>query len=146
MWLGCIYGFYGKPEESIHWLEKAFRLDPYPSYGYFTVLAMTYTIWGRYDESIEAYKKVLHMNPGNVLAYIGLTLNYSLSGRKEKAREAAAELLRRSPGFNAEYHIKAMVYPDEERFIAALHDVGLPVDPPESMCFWKRLNKQKNTE
>jgi adenylate cyclase len=146
MWLGCIYGFYGKPEESIRWLEKAFRLDPYPSPMYFTVLAMTYTIWGRYDQAIEAYKKVLHMDPNYVSAYIGLTLNYSLSGRKEKAREAAAELLRRFPGFNAEYHIKAMVYPDEDRFIDALHDVGLPVDPPESMCFWKRLNEQENAE
>jgi adenylate cyclase len=146
MWLGCIYGFYGKPEESIYWLEKAFRLDPYPEPTYFSVLAMTYTIWGRYDEAIEAYKKVLHMNPGLVIAYIGLALNYSLSGRKEKAQEAAAEVLRRFPGFNAEYHIKAMTYPDEDRFIDALHDAGLPVDPPESMCFWKRLNKQENTE
>jgi hypothetical protein len=81
-----------------------------------------------------------------VWAYIGLTLNYSLSGRKEKAQEAAAEVLRRHRGFNAEYHIKAMTYPDEERFIDALHDAGLPVNPPESMCFWKRLNKQENTE
>jgi TolB-like protein/class 3 adenylate cyclase/Tfp pilus assembly protein PilF len=145
-WLGCIYGFYGKPEESIYWLEKASRLDPYPNWVYFCVLAMTYAIWERYNESNNIYKKVLQLEPNNLFAYIGLTINYSLLDRKEKARETATDVLRLFPAFNAEYHIKAMAYPDAELFIDALHDVGLPVNPSEHMCFWKRLNKQGKTE
>ncbi len=128
IWLGCIYSFAGEPEEGLQWINKAFRMNPKPDGVFFITLAMTYNILGQYDKAIEIYKKILQVNPNELLALIGLTEGYSLSGRIEEARKTAKEVLRIHPGFSAEYYVKAMSYKkkeDNDRFLNALHQAGL---------------------
>jgi len=82
--------------------NKAIRLNPLPPSGYFLQLAVAYRGTGQYDESIAAYKKVLHRS----FSHVGLAGTHSLLGREKEACAAAKEVLRINPKFSLEYFAK----------------------------------------
>jgi len=128
VYLAMAFTFGGRPEEAIPLFEKAIRLNPIPPIGYFLQLAIAYRETRQYEDSIAAYKKVLHRSPNNLFAYIGLAGTYSLLDREKEARAAAKEVLRINPKFSLEYFAKTLPYKnqvDKEFLIDALRKAGL---------------------
>jgi adenylate cyclase len=126
--LGCVLTYTGYPEEALYWINKAIRLNPIPSWVYFLFFGQAYNMLGRYEEAIEAYKKVLDFTPDNAFAYIGIAEGYSFLGKNKEANLAVQEVYRVFPNFSAQYHVKAYAYrfqEDTDRFLGALRKAGL---------------------
>ncbi len=126
--LGIVLQYAGRPEEAIASLKKAIRLNPIPPSYYLANLGQAYCLTGQYEEAIAVYTKVLHRNPEDIRALIGLAATYSLMGREEDARAAAAKVLKLDPNFSLKYY--ATMFPfknqdDREQLINALRKAGL---------------------
>jgi tetratricopeptide (TPR) repeat protein len=83
--------------------EKAFKTyirllpsSPNPRDSYAEFLRMT----GRYDESIEQYKKVLEMDPSFTSSLVGIGDCYCRKGDPKKAREYYQAFIEKSPQIN----------------------------------------------
>jgi len=126
--LGFLFAVTGRGEEGIRFIEKGFRLNPFPLPTYFNYLAAAYSFSGRYEDAIEVNKEVLKRFPSNLFAHISLTAAYSLSGHEKEARHQAEELLRLDPGFSVDKYAETIFNQDEaslERLIDALRKAGL---------------------
>jgi tetratricopeptide (TPR) repeat protein len=126
--LGMTLNYVGRPEEAIALLKKAIRLNPIPPNWYLFSLGDAYRLTEQYEVAIAAYKRVLHRNPDDMRAHIGLTATYSLAGREEEARAAAAEVLRINPKFSLEHVVKTLPFKnkaDTELHIDSLRKAGL---------------------
>jgi len=123
----------GRFEESIVLVKKAMRLNPcYPAY-YLYTLGTSCSFAGRYEEALEAWKRLLERaQKGEYppdLAHLGLSVVYMELGREEEARAHAAEVLRIDPKFSLESLRKRLFYKDpahSERLLSALRKAGLP--------------------
>ncbi|MHC4639580.1 MAG: tetratricopeptide repeat protein, partial [Planctomycetota bacterium] len=127
-YLGLTLHFVGRYEEAIALLNKAIRLNPTPPTWYFLILGNVYQVSGRFDESIEAYKKVLHRNPDDLLTHTRLAASYGLMGREEEALDEASEVWRIDPKFSAEQFAKKIPYEkqrDVELILDGLRKAGL---------------------
>jgi adenylate cyclase len=120
--------FIGKPKEVIVLVEKAMRLNPIPPSFYYIHLGVAYTLLGRYDDSLNAFKKVVDESPDSMLGHIGMASAYSLLGRDEEARAEAKEVLRINPRFSLESYASGLPYKyqaDKDLHINALRKAGL---------------------
>jgi adenylate cyclase len=126
--LAGIVGCAGKWEESVLYLEKAIRLDPFPDKFVFLLLGRAYFMIGQYDESIVIWKKALQRDSDYLPAHAFLAACYSSLGRDVEAAAEAKEVIRVDPKFNVESHTKTLPYKnkaDLEREVAALRKAGL---------------------
>ena len=130
--LGQSLSYSGRPEEGIESVKKGMRLSPFPNSWYIQVLAISYREAGRYEESIAEYRKVLKLQPNNMLAYWGLSVTYALASRFEEAREAYSEVLKIDPKHSFEKGLKTFPYKPERIKVvrAAMKKAGLPFKPP----------------
>ncbi|MDJ0780901.1 MAG: adenylate/guanylate cyclase domain-containing protein [Desulfosarcinaceae bacterium] len=126
--LGLTMSYAGKVKEGIYHLKKAIRLDPFPENYHYLNLGRCYLLNGQYEESLEQYKKALHLAPDNMLSQIGITAVYSLMGRDEEARREAKKILEINPGWTVEDVTKAPFknQDDAQLFMDALRKAGLP--------------------
>ena len=118
----------GRCEESIHELEQAVRLNPFPATWILRSLGGAYSSTERYEEAILTFKKALQKAPNDQLSHLLLAAAYSFAGRLEEAQSEAAEVLRINPKFSLEYFAKTMTLKnkaDRERVIDALRKAGL---------------------
>ncbi|MGD8523527.1 MAG: tetratricopeptide repeat protein [Desulfobacterales bacterium] len=127
----------GRFEDSIVHIKKAMRLSPYYPAIYPMILADSYFMAGRYDESTAVNKQVLERaRNGELPIYIphmGLAANYMLLGRDEEARFHTAELLKTNPSYSLESLANRNPYKDPahlERWLDPLRMAGLPEHPP----------------
>jgi len=123
--------FAGEVEEAYRAITTALRLDPqYINGPYLNVLGVVCFCAGRYEESIEAFKK--NVERGGPLAPPALafrTASYSAAGQMEEAKASAKVLLNFLPAFSlARFRMLHMFKnpADTERVIWALRNVGLP--------------------
>jgi adenylate cyclase len=127
-WLGQIFNYSGRPEETVGLMEKAMRLNPhYPEY-YPSILGFSYRLLGHYQEAIAAQKSALSRNPDFLSGHTVLAVLYSELGREEEARAEVAEMLRISPQFSLKVYGQRIPFKnpaDLERYLAALRKAGL---------------------
>ncbi len=126
--LGYILNFAGRPEEAIGLVKKAMRLNPmYPAY-YLWELGHTYFLTGRYEEAIEALKRLLDRNSDFMPAHVFLAASYSEIGREEEARAEVVEIERMFPQVFLEALRQRLPYKDQAvsaRLIDSLRKAGL---------------------
>ena len=89
----------GKPEEALHAVEQAIRLDPSRPDFYSEELGNAYEHMGRYQEAISLGKRYLTAHPNSLVHHLGMVLCYVEVGRDQDARAEAAEVMRISPDF-----------------------------------------------
>lgn len=126
--LGGILIWSGRPEKSIELVRKAMRLNPMYPIEYLWNLGHANFVLGRYDEAIEALKRIRDRNPDYLPAHAYLAASYSELGRDEEARIEAAEVKRLSPQASIETWKQRLPYKDQailERLVASLRRVGL---------------------
>jgi tetratricopeptide (TPR) repeat protein len=88
MRLGLVLAWADRAEEGIPYMEKALRLNPFPSPNYFMNFASIYMNSGHYEKAIEAAEKALQSEPNSLRPYIILTISCIRFGREEEARAA----------------------------------------------------------
>ena len=98
-------------EEAISYLKKSLRLNPIlPFSQCLNNLGSAYRFLGRYDESIEAYKKLLQLYPDHLPGHANLAATYIMAGREEEARAEAEEIMRIDPQFSLERFARSFPY------------------------------------
>ena len=92
--IGFLYRCTGRIEEGIQFNKKSIALDPLKGITYFNYGQILYYA-NRFEEAIEAYKKVLELNPNFPRAHIFLGKVYLLQGKPEMA---LTEMLQEADG------------------------------------------------
>jgi adenylate cyclase len=119
----------GRHPEAIAVFQKVLRLNPVtPPSMCLANLARSYQMIGKYEESVQTYKRLLQDQPNHLTGNLGLTATYSRMGRVEEARAQAAEVLRINPKFSLERWAKTLRFKnpeDAERYLDAMHKAGL---------------------
>jgi adenylate cyclase len=120
----------GRLKEAIPMFQKAIRLNPIGSSTSFNLLGLAYTMMGRFEEAVSAYKQALLRSPDNIFAHLNLVSTYIAMGREKEARAEAAEVLKINPKFALDNYAKGIVsyFSDQlalDRYIGLLRKAGL---------------------
>jgi adenylate cyclase len=127
--LGEILYFSGRPEEAIHMLKKAMRLNPKYPVWYLLNIGHAYFLTGRYEKAIEALNRVIIRNPNFWPAHIYLAASYIELGKKKDAVAEVEKLLKINPKFYIKAGKRRLPYKDQaitERLGRLLRKAGLP--------------------
>ena len=110
------------------------RLSPFfPDY-YLGVIALSYRLVGRYEDSIANDKKRLARNPNNTFSDFRLAAVYQELGRQLEAQAHVTEALKKNPQLSLAQIRVSEPYRDEaemRRYIDLLRQAGLPEGPSE---------------
>jgi adenylate cyclase len=125
--MGGLLAFFGKPEESLTWLERVKRIDPYfnPPW-YWFMLGLAHFVGRRHEQAIGAYEQAQTM-PFYIRAC--LAASYAHMGELVRANECSAKILQQKPDFST--RVFASKYPfkvpaDLEHFVTGWRKAGLP--------------------
>ena len=121
----------GRPEESIPFIKKTMRVDPF-STSYLGYLGWAYFLAGQHEEAIQVINAHLDKTKDFRFSLI-LAAAYSAAGREEEAHAVASEILEMNPKFTLERFSKSLRYKnpeDKELIISNLRKAGLPDKPP----------------
>jgi len=126
--LGGHLCFADKPKEAIPIIEKAIRLNPMASSGYFNTMAIAYRMLGQYDLAIEYLEKGVQRNPDYFFSRLNLSACYIMAGQEQKAYTQAKEVIGLNPNFSLDQF--AMMLPSKNQeeknmLIDALRMAGL---------------------
>jgi TolB-like protein/class 3 adenylate cyclase/Flp pilus assembly protein TadD len=121
----------GRPEESISFIKKTMRIDPFAT-SYLGYLGLAYFLAGQHEEAIQVINTQLDKTKDFRSSLI-LAAAYSAAGREEEAHAVASEILEMNPKFTLEQFSKSLRYKnpeDKELIISNLRKAGLPDKPP----------------
>jgi adenylate cyclase len=116
----------GRGEESVEWIRKAMRLNPYHPSWYWNSLAHDLHSAGFYAEALDAYGRISE-RPSYYHAYIAAC--HAELGEMEKARAHAKLALEARPDFTVSSWGKRLPYKDQadlQRFLNGFRKAGLP--------------------
>jgi adenylate cyclase len=116
-------------DEAVQLVDRALRLDPFPSSFMLLIAGVTYRDAGYYEKAIEVCRKAVAAETDFILGYTILASSYSLAGRDDEARAAAAEVLRIDPNFSVKALQNSLPYKnpsDAQRALDSLRKSGLP--------------------
>jgi tetratricopeptide (TPR) repeat protein len=91
--LSCV----GHVDESINYLRRAIRLNPFPPFWYYTYLGRAYNRKEQYEDALKEFKKAIQLAPESPWSLFDMANVYSLLGRVEEARAWAAKCMERAP-------------------------------------------------
>jgi adenylate cyclase len=124
-----VLNYSGRAEEAVAFLEKAFRLNPFPSAFYYMDGSVIYRNVGRYEDGVKVCKECIARWPKNIVCNLNLAANNAALGRDEEARAAAQDVLRIDPKFSTQRFLKNSPYKDPALTARALElyrKAGLP--------------------
>jgi adenylate cyclase len=123
--LGHALAFGGRAEEGVGLIRQAMRLNPFHPDWYWSDLAIASYAARRYEESLEADRRITGRN--NYWSFARLAACYAQLGKLEEARAQAAEVLRLKPDFH--FSEVKLVYKnpaDAEHLFEGMRKAGLP--------------------
>jgi adenylate cyclase len=129
MYLGWTLNFAGRPDEAIEYLNKAIRLNPYPTLSYPEGMGRSYLLKGNYEKAITEFKKALQLAPMSPPVHMYLAVTYSLLGREEEARASAEKTLELAPFMSVSFVAKIAPYKNQadlELILDAMRKAGFP--------------------
>jgi adenylate cyclase len=94
--MGWALGFTGRPNEGIEQIRLAMRLNPFHPPWYWEDLAIVLYVARRYEEAIDANRRISATPRPWTLARIAAC--YAQLGESERARSYAADATRQDPG------------------------------------------------
>lgn len=124
--LAFVLNLSGRPAEAIEQLKRSTQLDARDKH--LDLLGWSYSLSGRYAESIADEKEFVAQNPNPLLPHLVLAFDYAQLGKLDAARAEAKEILRLSPKFTIDGMRHRTPYKDAnetERWASALCGAGL---------------------
>jgi adenylate cyclase len=124
-----VLNYSGRVEEAVAFIEKAIRLNPFPSAFYYMDGSYIYRNVGRYEDGVKLCKECIARWPNNIVCNLNLAANNAALGRDEEARAAAQDVLRIDPKFSAQRFLKNSPYKDPAvtaRALELYRKAGLP--------------------
>ena len=102
MFGSTLFGWAGDADRAISWGERAVRLSPFDPLGFlaFDGISLGHFLAERYDESAEAARRAIQVNPLFSINYMCLVAALSRLGQKEDAKSAVTRLLGLQPSFS----------------------------------------------
>jgi adenylate cyclase len=145
-WLGYLYTYLRKYEESIMEAQKCVALDPNGAHGYL-YLCMVLRFAGRFDESVQAIEKAIRLNPFPPNTYFRMVCGtYFFVERYEEAIAAGEKAVTLSPNDYIAHMLLATAYSladrQEEAHIEA--EEVRRLHPKFSIAFWEKTIPFKN--
>ena len=145
-WLGYLYAYLRKYEESIMEAQKCVALDPNGAHGYL-YLNMTLRFAGRFEEAVQAIEKAIRLNPFPPNTYFRMACGtYFFVGRYEEAIAAGKKAVTLSPNDYIAHMLLTTAYSlagrQEEARIAAAEVLRL--NPKFSVVYWGKIVPFKN--
>ncbi len=145
-WLGVLYVYLRKYEESIMEAQKCVALDPNGAHGYL-YLSMVLRFAGRFEEAVQAIEKAIRLNPFPPNTYFRQACGtYSFVGRYEEAIAAGKKAVTVSPNDEIAHTLLSAAYSlagrQEEARIAAAEVLRL--NPKFSAVFAGKMSPFKN--
>ena len=134
MALAAAMVYVAEPAQALAAVEKAVQLDPGNRENHYSVegspQGWAYTLLGRYEDAISAFKRDRGFHPDLCWVHLGLAIDDMELGRDDAARAEAAEVLRLNPQFRVEMVFptvgpKGKVLAQQVRWDADLRKVGL---------------------
>jgi adenylate cyclase len=122
----AVLNYSGRPAEAIEQLKKSTQLDARDKH--LDLLGWSYSLSGRYDESIAAEKEFVAHNPNPLLPHVVLAFDYAQLGKLDAARAESKEILRISPKYTTDGMRRHAPYKDAnetDRWASALRKAGL---------------------
>ena len=114
----------GRASETIEYMKRIMRLDPFHPTVYFCYLGHSYYLTGRHAEALEALRRL----PSFVPALVWRAAAAAEWGRHEEASSAATNVLRLDPNFTITKWLQTQRPPQEivDRLADGLRKAGLP--------------------
>jgi tetratricopeptide (TPR) repeat protein len=145
-WLGFLYAYSRKYEESIMEAQKGVALDPNGAHNYL-YLCMTLRFAGRFEEAVQAIKKAIRLNPFPPGTYFRMACgSYIFVGRYEEAIAAGKKAVTVMPDDYMAHMLLTASYSlagrQAEARIAA--EEVLRLHPKFSLVFWGKMIPFKN--
>ena len=129
MYLGYTLNFAGRPDEAIEYLNKAIRLNPFPSYVYPDGMGRSYLLKGHYEKVVTEFKKALQLAPMSPPVHVSLAVTYILLGWEEEARASAEKALELAPFISVSLVSKTAPYKNQadlKLILDAMRKAGFP--------------------
>jgi adenylate cyclase len=126
---GVVMNSVGRPDEAIHALETAVRIDPFSTSFQLRTLGFAYSLRGMHEKAVTTCRKAVTKSPHDLLSHIFLTYAYSEADRMEEAKQEAGEVLRINPKFSLETFANQLIVKDQaekNKIITSLQKAGLP--------------------
>ncbi len=145
-WLGYLYAYLRKYEESIAEAQKCVALDLNGAHGYL-YLCMVLRFAGRFEEAVQAIEKAIRLNPFPPNTYFRMACgSYFFVGRYEEAIAAGKKAVTLAPNDYIAHMLLATAYSfagrQEEARIEA--EEVLRLNPKFSIEFWGKIAPFKN--
>jgi tetratricopeptide (TPR) repeat protein len=112
--VGLIAGQGGRFDESIDYITKAVRTNPYV-YSYYNNLGLAYKFVKRLDEAIENFSKAIELFPGFAGAYNNLAIALAERGQEDEALENFKKALTLKPDYTEAYFNLGRIYAGREK-------------------------------
>lgn len=120
--------FAGDPERAIALMGTAMALNPRYGSRYPSVLAISYFLAGRLDETLAVSEEAIALNPGRIPPRLLMAATYIKLGRKEDAEWLVAEVLAIKPDFKLDKIERIHPFQTDaeiETYKDLLHQAGL---------------------
>jgi len=123
---GSVYLSEGQLEQAVQYLETARRFNPQLDAGWSNLLAITYFLSDRPDESIALAEAIGSRNPEFAYSHVTLADVYCEAGKTALAEEAVNNVHRRAPFFDVTGFAQQYLHKDHRlRFVKAARKCGL---------------------
>ena len=130
MFGSTLFGWAGDADRAISWGERAVRLSPFDPLGFlaFDGISLGHFMAGRYDESADAARRAIQVNPLFSINYMCLVAALSRLEQTEEAKSVVARLLELQPSFRISRQCATVgVVPSlAAQLTEAVCSVGLP--------------------
>ncbi len=126
--LAEVLGWAGRPQESIKHIRQAMRLNPHYPFFYLWTLGHAYYLTKRNQEAMDAFNKVVQLNPNFLPAHAYIAVLLTEMGREKQAREAWERVHRLNPGAtlaNVKQRLPYQREADLDRFLTAANRLEL---------------------
>ena len=145
-WLGVLYAYLRKYDESVMEAQKCVALDPNGAHGYL-YLSMVYRYAGRFEEAVQAVEKAIRLNPFPPNTYFRQACGaYNMFGRYEEAIAAGKKATTASPNDPYAHVLLAAAYSlsgrQQEARIEA--EEALRLNPKISIALLGKISPWKN--